>query len=341
MRHRLLIFLLLTIASLHCGSSIFYSNVGFINMQAYEGGQERMPFQSRALMMPVMRWARQNALLKRRATHTNDIDVAGAARERQTPERLLSSLIARICVLGLGILATLEGKRLGIKPWWLPWAVVLEILFVCYVARSAGQDYWYPYDFPQFLLFGVGSVLVLRRKWVPLLLMMPVMAANRETSIFLALLWFAAEWGEANRWRVITQSVALGTAWLLVQIYIYHLFKHNMSVIGNRFPANLMRLTVPTTWPQILSAFGFLWPFLWLYRKLLSPRHLRILYAMVPRCAVVLWFGIWTETRIFGEFTLLSAIFAAEMWTCSQAVITSPAHLKSYGRREQQVQALP
>ena len=178
---RSLIFIVLVLASLHCGRAMLYDNVSYLDLQKYELGQERMPFQGRVLMTPLMRMAHSSAAMIRisRSPHEKRVMTA----ERPDPEKVLSTLIACACVAGMGLLGTWEAIRLRL-PWWLPWTLTLAILFVSYASRSE-QNFWYPYDAPEFLLFSLGTVFVVQQRYWPLLLLMPIIAANRETAIFL------------------------------------------------------------------------------------------------------------------------------------------------------------
>jgi hypothetical protein len=305
------IYLLLVLASAHCARAIFFVNTNAIIMQmtAYEQGQDQLPFQGRVLMEPAMRWAHQNHAMQRVSDRLNENKLVA---EPYTPEKVLSILIGCVAVC---LLANLAGRQVAGPLWWLPWTTVLAILYTSYAAR-AEQAYWYPYDLPEFLLFGVGTVFAMRRQFVALLLLMPLVALNRETAILLVPLWIAAAWPEGDETRrravLLFQTAALVAAWAVIRVLIARHFAHNSSMTGSRIPRNLGDLLSPRHWPQMASALGFLLPVVTVNWRRLSLRSRRMLWATWVCMPVLLYFGIWTESRIFDEFTLLVAVLATE-----------------------------
>jgi hypothetical protein len=310
------VYLLLVLASAHCARAIFFVNTNAIvmNLQAYEHGKDQLPFQGRVLMEPVMRWAHGNRSLQRISDRFNENKLVA---EPYTPEKVLSIVIGAMSIILLGLLATYAGREVAGDFWWLPWTVVLAILYASYAAR-AEQAYWYPYDLPEVALFGLGTVLAMRRRFWWLLLLMPVVALNRETAILLIPLWIAAAWpepAEARRTVVIAvEAVALAVVWAVVRTAVAHQFAHNPSVTGSQIPRNLRDLMSPRHWPQMASAVGFLLPVVTVNWRKLCVRSRRMLGAMWVSLPVLLYFGIWTESRIFAEYTLLIALLVTEEW---------------------------
>jgi hypothetical protein len=308
------IYLLLVLASAHCARAIFFANTNAIVMQmtAYEHGQDQLPFQGRVLMEPAMRWAHQNHALQR---VSDRLDENKLVAEPYTPEKVLSILIGCVAVCLLGLLANIAGRPVAGPLWWLPWTIVLAILYTSYAAR-AEQAYWYPYDLPEFCLFGLGTIFAMRRQFVALLVLMPLVALNRETAILLIPLWIAAAWPEdgerSPRTVLALQTAALLAAWAVVRVLIARHFAHNPSMTGSRIPRNLHDLLKPRHWPQLASALGFLLPVVTVNWRRLGLRSQRLLWGMWVCLPIILYFGVWTESRIFGEYTLLVAVLVAE-----------------------------
>jgi hypothetical protein len=308
------IYLLLVLASAHCARAIFFANTNAIvmRMEAYEHGQDQLPFQGRVLMEPAMRWAHENGAMQRISDRLNDNKLVA---EPYTPEKVLSILIGCVAVCVLGLLANVAGRNVAEPLWWLPWTLVLVILFSSYAAR-AEQAYWYPYDLPEFALFGLGTLFAMRRQFVALLVLMPLVALNRETAILLVPLWVAAAWpepGESRRRTVLAlQTAALLTAWGVVRAMVGVHFAHNTSMTGSRIPRDLHDLANPRHWPQLASAFGFLLPVVTVNWRRLRLRSQRLLWGMWVSLPVLLYFGVWTESRIFDEYTLLLAVLVTE-----------------------------
>jgi hypothetical protein len=308
------IYLLLVLASAHCARAIFFVNTNSIVMQmaAYEQGRDQMPFQGRVLMEPAMRWAHQSRAMQRISDRFNDNKLVG---EPYTPEKVASILIGCVAVCLLGLLANFAARAVAGPLWWLPWTIVLATLYSSYAARVE-QAYWYPYDLPEFFLFGLGTVFAIRRQFVALLLLMPLVALNRETAILLVPLWIAAAWpeqGESRRRTVrLLQTAGLVVAWAMVRVVIARHFAHNPSMTGSRLARDLQDLLNPRHWPQMASALGFLLPAVTVNWRRLCLRSQRMLWGMWACMPVLLYFGIWTESRIFDEFTLLVAVLATE-----------------------------
>jgi hypothetical protein len=308
------IYLLLVLASAHCARAIFFANTNAIVMQmtAYEHGQDQLPFQGRVLMEPAMRWAHQNHAMQRISDRLNDNKLVA---EPSTPEKVLSILMGCVAVCLLGLLANIAARPVAGPLWWLPWTIVLAILYTSYAARVE-QAYWYPYDLPEFCLFGLGTIFAMRRQFWALLVLMPVVALNRETAVLLIPLWIAAAWpenGESRRRTALAlQTAALLAAWAVVRVLVARHFAHNPSVTGSRIPRDLHDLIHPRHWPQLASALGFLLPVVTVNWRRLSLRSQRLLWGMWVCLPVILYFGVWTESRIFGEYTLLVAVLVAE-----------------------------
>jgi uncharacterized membrane protein YhaH (DUF805 family) len=111
---------------------------------------------------------------------------------------------------------------------------------------------------------------------------------------------------------LLLQTAVLGAAWAVVRVLIALHFAHNPSMTGSRVPRDLHDLLNPRHWPQMASALGFLLPAVTVNWRRLRVRSRRMLWAMWACMPVLLYFGIWTESRIFDEFTLLVAVLATE-----------------------------
>jgi hypothetical protein len=310
LRSRGLVLVLLVLSSFNCVRDIFFVNITPVNLALYERGSEFNPFQSRALMVPAMKWAAEQPRLQSLAAHFNDL---APAREKYTPEKLLAMVVGFVCVLGMGIMITIYAPAFGIRTWWLPWTLVLLTLYITYAARST-QAFWYPWDLPQFLLFGAAAICILR-SWLPgFILLFPLLSVNRETSIFLIFLWGVVHVGKV-RWPRLLLQMALPTViYAACRYFLFRLYGHNPSIAYPHTLSNFNVIVEPRHWPQLFSAFAYLLPILWLYRKRLDAVNQRFLLGMLPCLAAILAFGIWTETRIFDEFTVPFALMAAQAW---------------------------
>jgi hypothetical protein len=94
-------------------------------------------------------------------------------------------------------------------------------------------------------------------------------------------------------------------------------WKYEIARILNRlsprydwpWSTNLVSVIFPVHWPQLFSVFGFLAIPMWLLRdQVTDPRLRQIWFATIPFITGVLLLGVWRETRIFGELSVLAAI---------------------------------
>ena len=96
------ILLILLFATVHCAQSIFYDNWSFLDLEKYANGQEKMPFQGRVAMMPLLRWAHTSPALTR---YAKAIEEQPGDRqlivESYTPEKLVSFWAAIASLLAL------------------------------------------------------------------------------------------------------------------------------------------------------------------------------------------------------------------------------------------------
>ena len=105
--------------------------------------------------------------------------------------------------------------------------------------------------------------------------------------------------------------LAMFVPWLLLRMEVAHRFARNPSHTGAHWAQNLHDILLPHHWPQPFSAGGYLALFIWLDRRLLPP-HLRLfLLLTLPCLLVVLYFGVWTETRVWLDWTLPLALLGA------------------------------
>lgn len=310
-KHRTLIYLLLFLASVHCARSIFFSNVSLLELPSYAAGTERLPFQSRVAMIPVLRWAHTSDLM-RKAAGFMDASLCRTPHYSNPPEHVTPEKLACIATGVIAILAMTFGtswfcRRNTPGLWWLGGALVLLILYTTYAARYEA-NYWYPYDLPHFAIFGGATISVLEGAWVPFFVFLIADALVRETSIYLIVVASAVA-AARGHWRpLIALVLAVPFFWLPIHLYLMHRFATNSSDVGVHWSGMLHSIINPLHWPQLASAGGFLAVPLWLGRTNLNADERAFLYASIPCVMLTILFGMWFETRIFGEWTVAIAI---------------------------------
>jgi len=93
---------------------------------------------------------------------------------------------------------------------------------------------------------------------------------------------------------------------------VFSLFGANPSEYYPRLLFNLHCFLRLRYWPQLASAFGFLWPFLIIYRNQVRDVQLHAWLLVLPVWyAFMMQWAIVTETRVFGELLPFLAPVAA------------------------------
>ena len=149
-------FALLVLATVHCVLSYFFVNQSGINLRNYANGAETLTFQGRLLMSFTLRATQHSAFLASLAVRfTHHVPTP----EPNSVYKVTSILVALPCALLLGCALTWYSRRAGLRPWWLPWSLLLAIFYVSLAAKYE-QNLWYPYDLPHIAVFGLATICI-------------------------------------------------------------------------------------------------------------------------------------------------------------------------------------
>jgi hypothetical protein len=117
---------LLALSTIHCVRAIFFTNVSWVDLRRYSHGAERMPFQGRVAMVPILRWAGDNDEVKRIASLLDREEKHQLGRQSEmcseplSPEKLASIGVGLASsLLAVAWLAVIGWRRFG-TLWWLP-----------------------------------------------------------------------------------------------------------------------------------------------------------------------------------------------------------------------------
>ena len=144
----------------------------------------------------------------------------------------------------------------------------------------------------------------------------------RETALFSILMLapvffaqqtaFAEQRQTASRWiRTAALAAGMGVYWAVIRLLIARRFAGNLNLTYPRLSQNIHEILFPHHWPQLFSAGGYLVIFVWLERRRLSSVQRALLYGCAACVPITLWFGVWTETRVWMEWTMPLAVLAA------------------------------
>jgi hypothetical protein len=298
-----------------------YLEFPYVDLHRWEYGYERLPFQTRLLLAPLYRLVDTASW----STHYAD----RLARNQYffphgvTAGLALEFYLGIVCVLFSGWVAVRlyqAGTRRGLLgPLVFP--IFLGLCVLMYVLHTV-QNFRYVYDLPSLAAFAGGFYLIYFRKpLVWFVLLFAVATLNRETTLLLLPFWAISQTVGPDariRWRLLTSTRvlcvlgALGAYWALWHHVVYGIFSTNASEYYPRLLFNLKCFVRLRYWPQLASAFGFLWPFLIVYRRHLRDAQLRAWLLVLPVWyAFMLLWAIVTETRVFGELMPFLAPVAA------------------------------
>jgi hypothetical protein len=223
----------------------------------------------------------------------------------------VQAVIDLASVIAAGLIARrlyLSASRCGLlAPFVYPLTIVMVASTYCMLNMHLLR---FIYDLPSLGLFSIGLELIyFRRSHILFALLFVVATLNRETSLFLLAFFAVAEYvrgGEEMRilysGRILRVLVPLGVFWLAWHGYIAHHFASNPTQSEPRFYLNLGLLLLPLTWPQMFATFGYLWPLVLLSRNKIRDNVLRAWWWIIPAWfAFMFYYGIFIETRVFGE----------------------------------------
>jgi hypothetical protein len=347
---RLGLLALAVLAATQFVGAYLYLEFPYVNIYRLERGYERLPFQTRLLVVPLYRWVDGNRFM-----------VAYASRlARNTyffprgvfPGDVLEFFMDIPCVLFAGWVATriyrAASRRHLLQPLVFP--IFLGFCILAYILHTV-QNFRYPYDMPSLAFFAAGFYLIYFRK--PVLWFVALFAVatlNRETSLLL-LPFFAlsqavhraqpphpsaqtphpsaqthpsgqtkhgGQTEHALHWRALLAPstlavlLALTAYWALWHHIVYALFAHNASEYYPRAAFNLRTFARLRYYPQLASGLGFMAPFLFLGRRFVRDPQLRAWLWMLPVWyAFMFTWAILVETRVFGELIPFLTVYTA------------------------------
>jgi hypothetical protein len=281
-----------------------------IRLLPYEQGRERIPFQYRLLLMGPMRWAHQSHAVQaaaawltvQRGFFPNGVRAEGLAQAGID--------LACVCVAGLVArkLYVLSSPTGLLTSYIYP--LTLLMVLNTYVLLTM-HSYRFIYDLPSLAFFSLGLYCIYLRKragWLAAVFVVGTL--NRETTLLLLVFYVLAQCHRGQRfdWRQSYARATLMTAlpliafWLGWHLWVAHMFQGNPSAAQPRVSLNLSILAVPFTWPQVVGTFAYVLPVVILYRRHITDALLKTwLWALPVWFVFMLYYGVFVETRVFGE----------------------------------------
>jgi hypothetical protein len=287
----------------------------YVNTALYESGKERVPFQTRVLMMAPMWWAHRSGMAAAFASYLAHSKFWYLRPPE--PEAIVQLWINVASLLVAGWVATQIYRAAACKAEapreFLAFLVypLFLVLCACHYILHTIQNFRFIYDLPGVAFFSVGLWLIYFRKSPWLFASLFALATlNRETTLLLLPFYMLSaasrngvfRWRNAFNPRTLSVVIPLAAGWVGWHFFIFHIYKHNVSEYYPRLSLNLYTLAHPRYWPQLLSAGGYLLPFILLGRRSIRDPQLRAwLWALPVWFGFMFFWGILVETRVFGE----------------------------------------
>lgn len=307
----------------------------YLRLTQYEDGAAHMPFQGRLMMMFLLGWAHASIIWITLADGLNRF--VPWLLPHCTPEAALQLCIDVACIAVTGAVATRlyqTGSKEQLLVQWI-YPLVLVLCVTTYILHIT-QNLRFYYDLPSMMFFSVGLYLIYFR-WHSALFaaLFLIGTVNRETTLFLLLFFVLARLAPDRRidlrrlqdrqmWTVV---IPLAAAWLAWHVWVGWVFRQNPSECTSKFLFNLILVLMPWTWPQLAGAGCYLFPVVLLLRRSIQDSTIRMwVWALPAWYAVMFFYGILVETRIFGE--LIGYIACVTALIAEQGILSA---LESHG----------
>lgn len=298
----------------------------YLNMAAYLSGHERLPFQERVLPIVILRPMFHSQWLMGHMAHAN-----GAFTPSLGPFYVLS--LFSLAVAGIytqKLYGLVSGQR---SLSFLVYPIFLFAMMWTYAIHSEA-DFSYPYDLPGVAFFAAGLYYIYKRSYVGLFFVILIGTFNRETTLFLIVLYVIdsasravvsrrlasvssaatnASPGIFNRFdlRLVSwpRALILAAVWLAIKVSLAHFFARNSNEENFlRIHYNLERLS-PRLLPALLNICGYTIPVVLIFSRMLRPiRFHNYLWILPVWMAVMFCSGVLIETRIYGELCPYAAV---------------------------------
>jgi hypothetical protein len=306
------------LASGHLALAWVQDATPLLNLRQFAAGQEKLPYQYRALTAWILRPLEESASLSR--------FVHGLSAPLNDGIMIYMALIAFLSVLASTLITqkTILHFTGDVRFSRVASFLVIYMSYFNYVLGFRA-NYFLPYDFPALFFFCAGFYCIVTRRMTLYYIVFVLSVFNKETSCFLTLIYLAYEASEQGRsWRrMAMHTVAQAAIWVAAKYLLFELYggervaAQNLGDTSNFFfqtkvGRNLVYLAQPQHWPTIFSTFGYLWIVLLVgARRIVHPGLRNLLPVIALWMLSMFVFGIVIEIRVYGEMISVVAVLVA------------------------------
>ncbi len=308
--------LALGVVSAHFSVAYITNTSPYVDLAAYTAGNERLPYQYRALTSWILSLLTQvqalRSLAQSQPAPFNQPEVMALTFLVVPAVMVATDFTRRSIKLFIG-----DCNRSAILAFCLPIA-----LYFSYVALASTYRLSFAYDIPNIAVFAVCVYGILSRRHGLFYMTFLLATASRETSVFLIVMFVLYNRPSTRRalLHIGAHCLALFVIWFVVKLSLVWLYAGNPTeadvVAGGLFQlwpkANLEFWTNPKYWPGLLSSFSFLWiAILAGWKYIGDPDLKRTLWLTVVWFVGMFLVAKMTEVRLFGELTTLLSVITA------------------------------
>ncbi|MEW5700950.1 MAG: hypothetical protein AB1792_01795 [Candidatus Zixiibacteriota bacterium] len=199
----------------------------------------------------------------------------------------------------------------GIAVELFPFALFYVLPWNYLLARDL--PVYLPYDLAAVAFFALGLALLHRRKWIWYYPVFALATFNRETMLFLAIVFAVVEHRRLSRASYAIHLAAQVAIWLAIKFVMGSIYAGNPGTsfefthVGTdiaHWRTNLEMLATPQRLILFLSSFGFVWILILAgWKRLHDPFTRQSLWAIPPFVLMILLIGNLNEMRVYGELT--------------------------------------
>jgi len=260
------------------------------------------------------------------------------------PEALVQAVIDTVCIAVTGLVIRSIYRACSSTGLLTFAAYPLTLIMIALGYAFQTTHAWrFVYDLPALAFFAMGAYLIyFRCSDLFFAILFIVATLNRETSVFLLLLYVMERCSispsnagnphlkAVRSWSTFLVVLPLCAFWIAWHLFVVRHFAHNPSASNPRLLLNLSIAACPLAWPQLLSAGCYLWPFIFLSRRLIRAPIVRAWIWLLPVWVMfMLWYGLILEPRVFGELIAIVApavLLIAEAMLFNKIMIERSSH---------------
>jgi len=203
-------------------------------------------------------------------------------------------------------------RALGARPRDACFALALLALSLMTTFVFAWED---PSESLTPLVFSIAVLLALERRFVAILVLTVIFAANHDSASYCGIVWFFLAPGRSSPWRRVLQSVAICVVGYAAVIAFRDYSANGVHAVqwltlgSNGFTLlRAVREYTPVNWLTLLVAIGAV---LWANADLRQPVAARLAVLAVVFVVPAVVFGMINELRVFAPCFVMLSLAAA------------------------------